>query len=45
MTVARFLGTGASIGGAWSVIPGNATVEGPPSPLQVLTSKNRLHSN
>lgn len=32
-------------GGAWSVIPGSATVEGPASPLQVLTSKNRLYSN
>ena len=27
------------------VIPGNGTVEGPASPLQVLTSKNRLYSN
>ena len=32
-------------GGAWSLIPGSATVEGPASPLQVLTSKNRLYSN
>lgn len=32
-------------GGAWSTIPGSATVEGPASPLQVLTSQNRLYSN
>ncbi|QFG68068.1 hypothetical protein [Ornithinimicrobium pratense] len=32
-------------GGAWSVIPGSATVEGPGSPLQVLTSENRLYTN
>lgn len=31
-------------GGPWSVIPGSATVDGPASPLQVLTSKNRLYS-
>lgn len=32
-------------GGSWSVIPGSATVQGPASPLQVLTSKNRLYNN
>lgn len=32
-------------GGAWSDIPGSATVDGPGSPLRVLTSQNRLYSN
>lgn len=30
-------------GGAWSVIPGTATIEGPLNPLEVLTSRNRLY--
>ena len=32
-------------GGDWQTIPGSATVEGPPSPLEVLTSRNRLYDN
>lgn len=32
-------------GGTWRVIPGSATVEGPASPLQVLSSQNRLYTN
>ena len=32
-------------GGEWTTIPSTATVEGPASPLQVLTSRNRLYDN
>jgi hypothetical protein len=32
-------------GGAWRPIPGSATVEGPPTPLLVLESRNRLYQN
>lgn len=32
-------------GGEWMPIPGSATVDGPGSPLDVLTSKNRLYGN
>lgn len=32
-------------GSPWRPIPGSATVTGPPTPLQVLTSKNRLYTN
>lgn len=32
-------------GGEWLPIPGSATVDGPGSPLDVLTSKNRLYGN
>ncbi|MFX0539271.1 hypothetical protein ACQBAT_04990 [Ornithinimicrobium sp. Y1847] len=32
-------------GGEWRTIPGSATIEGPSSPLEVLTSRNRLYDN
>lgn len=32
-------------GDEWSTIPGSASVEGPGSPLEVLTSENRLYDN
>ncbi|GAA5157911.1 hypothetical protein [Ornithinimicrobium tianjinense] len=32
-------------GDAWRTIPGTATIDGPATPLQVLTSKNRLYDN
>lgn len=35
-----------SVDGAdWRTIPGSATIQGPTSPLEVLTSRNRLYSN
>ncbi|USQ81728.1 hypothetical protein [Ornithinimicrobium faecis] len=30
-------------GGAWTAIPGTATIEGPLNPLEVFTSRNRLY--
>ncbi|QDO88436.1 hypothetical protein FNH13_08855 [Ornithinimicrobium ciconiae] len=32
-------------GGAWSTIPGTATIDGPLNPLEVLTSRNRLYDD
>ncbi|MDO5741226.1 MAG: hypothetical protein Q4P07_13870 [Ornithinimicrobium sp.] len=32
-------------GGGWRAIPSSATIEGPPVPLEILTSKNRLYDN
>lgn len=32
-------------GGSWRPIPGTATIDGPGTPLQVLTSTNRLYDN
>lgn len=32
-------------GGAWSTIPGTATIDGPLAPLDVLTSRNRLYGD
>lgn len=32
-------------GGAWSLIPGTAMVDGPLNPLEVLTSRNRLYDD
>lgn len=32
-------------GGAWSMIPGTATIDGPVNPLEVLTSRNRLYDD
>lgn len=32
-------------GGPWSTIPGTATIDGPVSPLDVLTSSNRLYDD
>lgn len=32
-------------GGAWDVIPGSVTVEGPPNDLEILTSTNRLYDD
>lgn len=32
-------------GGSWRTIPGSAVIDGPSSPLQVLTSRNRLYND
>ncbi|WP_139720474.1 hypothetical protein [Serinicoccus chungangensis] len=32
-------------GGEWSTIPSTVTIDGPATPLEVLTSTNRLYSN
>ncbi|MFK5583869.1 hypothetical protein [Serinicoccus sp. LYQ131] len=32
-------------GGSWTTIPSSAVIDGPSSPLQVLTSRNRLYTN
>ncbi len=32
-------------GGEWSTIPSSVTIDGPATPLEVLTSRNRLYSN
>lgn len=32
-------------GGAWTTIPGTVTIEGPATPLEVLSSRNRLYND